>query len=54
MKLVIEIDDLRYKWITENPAVYTTELDKAVRNGRPLEDYLFPFNYKKGEKHENT
>ena len=65
MKLVIEIDEETYKEIASHTDksysfVYLglaelKTLDEAIRNGRPLEDYLFPFkDNKKGEKHENT
>lgn len=36
MKIVIEIPEQKYKWIVDNPQVYISELDEAVRNGIPL------------------
>lgn len=36
MKIVIDIPEQKYKWIEDNPQVYISELDEAVRNGRPL------------------
>ena len=36
MKIVIEIPEQKYKWIEDNPQVYISELDEAVRNGIPL------------------
>lgn len=39
MQIVIDIPEQRYKWIVENPLVYTTELDEAVRKGTPLPEY---------------
>ena len=44
MKLVIEIDEEVYKKIKEQ-GVYGMKIcdtANAIRNGRPLEDYLFP------------
>lgn len=38
MKLVIEIDDTKYKWICENPLVYTDYKDEVIRNAIPLTD----------------
>ena len=39
MQIVIDIPEQRYKWIVENPLVYTTELDEAVRKGTPLPEH---------------
>ena len=36
MKILIDIDDQKYKWIVENPQAYTDELHDAIRNGTPL------------------
>lgn len=54
MKLVIEIDERVYRGLQRiKDGKWHQNMDnieRAVANGRPLEDYLFPFDYKKGEK----
>ncbi len=39
MKIVIDIPEEDYKWITENPQCYTSKIDEAVRNGTTLENF---------------
>lgn len=36
MQILINIPEQKYKWIVENPLVYTTEIDEAVRKGKAL------------------
>lgn len=36
MEIVIEIPDQKYKWIVDNPQIYTDDLCEAIRNGTPL------------------
>lgn len=36
MKIVIDIDVQKYKWIVDNPQTYTDDLCEAIRNGTPL------------------
>ena len=36
MKIVIDISDQKYKWIVDNPQIYTDDLCEAIRNGTPL------------------
>ena len=38
MKLIIDIDDKKYKWIKEDTLCYTDEISEAIRQGTPLED----------------
>ena len=39
MKLVIEIPDQKYKWIVDNPQIYTDDLCEAIRNGEQLPEH---------------
>lgn len=39
MKIVIEIPDQKYKWIVDNPQIYTDDLCEAIRNGTPLPEH---------------
>lgn len=37
MKIVIEIPDIKYQWIKDNPLTYDNEYCEAIRNGTPLD-----------------
>lgn len=39
MKIVIEIPDQKYKWIVDNPQIYTDDLCEAIRNGTLLPEH---------------
>ena len=36
MQIVIDISDIKYQWIKENPLTYDNEYCEAIRNGTPL------------------
>ena len=36
MQIVIDISDIKYQWIKENPLTYDNEYCEAIRNGIPL------------------
>ena len=38
MKLIIDIPEEAYKLRVTNPVWYDSNMDKAIRNGTPLED----------------
>ena len=47
MKRVIEISEEQFKYLKKRIELgMALEMDKIVWNGRPLEDYLFPFKDK--------
>ena len=39
MKIVIDIPDQKYKWIVDNPQIYTDDLCEAIRNGEQLPEH---------------
>lgn len=39
MKIVIDISDQKYKWIVDNPQIYTDDLCETIRNGTPLPEH---------------
>lgn len=39
MEIVIDIPDQKYKWIVDNPQIYTDDLCEAIRNGTPLPEH---------------
>lgn len=47
MKLIIDIPEEKYEWIVENPLVYTSDIEEAVRKGTRLDDI-------KSEIHDNA
>ena len=36
MQIVIDISDIKYQWIKDNPLTYDNKYCEAIRNGAPL------------------
>ena len=47
MKVIIDIPEEAYKLRLTNPVWYDSNMDKAIRNGTPLEEELEKINSKR-------